>query len=749
MAGVSWWRKRDPLDALIAGLKRDGRDGRLRLLEKLPRDEPVYGQLSPPLPRALSAALADAGATRLYAHQAALLRRVRAEQDVALVSPTASGKTLAFATAICERWLADRSTRALCIYPTNALIHDQERALRAFAERLPDPPRVATLTGASTTEERRALRMRPPTILLTNPEMLHLSLAGGQAGWGALLAGLAFVVVDEAHSYRGVFGAHMSLTLRRLLRAAAARGAQPRLIVCAATVGNPGELAQALSGRRCTVVEGHAGVRGERSFIVWRPHDGRGEGAEAEAARLFAESVRAGLGTILFVGSRRGAESALSRARELLGAHSASLVASYRGGYAPAQRRRLEQRLRDGDLRGVVATNALELGIDVGGLSVAITAGFPGSRTSLWQQLGRAGRAERQSLGVFVPYPRAVDAYFAEHPRALLARPFEDATVDLGNAAIVAQHLVCAAAESSLSDREAADFVVGAPSALADAVRDGRLRRTSGRLHALQHSPHAAVALRGGAAETLELWCAGAPLGTIDVAQLGREAYPGATYVHAAVRYRVIDVDRAKGRIELSPAPDAAETTADIRLSISIGHEAMAGAAGALLVRRTTVGYLQGDSRRQRNEVLLTEPISIELRTRGFWLCPPDAECWPAGRDGVARLAALHALEHLLPAAAAIALACDPRDIVASLVPEHHDAGADAIFIYDAAQGGSGLCERVARQTPIVLRVAHQLVRDCPCRKGCPRCVLHGSCRRTHGGAEKALAQVLLSAMLR
>jgi DEAD/DEAH box helicase domain-containing protein len=748
---VSWWRKRDPLDAFVARLKREGRDGRLRLLEPLPRRDAEYAEPSPPLPLRLSDALRAAGVPQLYRHQVELLAHVRAGDDVALVTPTASGKTLAFATAICERWLMDRTARAICVYPTNALIHDQERALRAFTERLAEPPRIATLTGATPLEERRALRSRPPAILLTNPELLHMSLAGGQAGWAGLLAGLAFVVLDEAHSYRGVFGAHMALTVRRLLRAACGYGATPRLILCTATVGNPAELAEALSGRACAVVEGPAGTQGERTFAVWRAdtQDDRPFSVEAEAARLFAESVKAGLGTILFMPSRRGVERAVARARAIVGPQQAMAIAPYRGGYTPAQRRRLEGKLRDGALRGVVATNALEIGIDVGGLAVAITAGFPGSRTSLWQQLGRAGRNDRPSLGLFVPYPRAVDAYYAEHPRALLARPFEDAVVDLGNGAIVAQHLLCAAAESPLLAADATAFCAGAPSVLAEALRDGRLYRLRGRLYARDGAPHGAVRLRGGAGESLELICAGVLIGTLDAAQLGREAYPGATYLHEAIRYRVVDVDERKRRVELVRDAAAPDTMPVIRSSVHLQGTAIAGEPGALLIKRTTAAYVEQTPGRGDHGRLLDPPISVDLLTKGFWLRTPSPDLWPAGRDGSARLAALHALEHLLPAAAAIALACDPRDLVATAIADHRQAGGDAIFLYDAVEGGSGLAERVARQPAALLRLASQLVGDCPCRKGCPRCVMQGGCWRAHAGTEKALARDLLLAMRR
>ena len=745
-----WRRKREPLNALIAALQRDGRDGRLVALERLPRTEPTFAEPRTPLPAGLGRALANAGVARLYAHQAETLDRIAAGEDVALVAPTAGGKTLAFALPLLDRLAREPGAKALCVYPTNALIHDQERALRRLFEWLPWRPRVATLTGATTPEERRQLRAAPPAVLLTNPEMLHLSVVGA-GGWAGLLSGLRLLVIDEAHSYRGLFGAHMALTVRRLLRSCAGLGATPRIVVCTATVGNPLELAETLTGRDCTLVHGSGAARGSRTFAVWQSHDGgrRAGDAEGEAVAVLCAAVRAGLGTILFTLTRRGAENAAARARAALGPSLAPKVAPYRSGYAPAQRRELEEKLRDGRLCGVIATNALEVGIDVGGLDVAIVAGFPGSRTALWQQLGRAGRGERPSLGVFVPYPRAVDGYYAAHPGDLRSERFEDAAIDLGNAHVAGAHLVCAAAEAPLRDEELPLFGPAARIGLEDALSAGRLKRSGERYLATDPRPHAAVSLRGGAGESFSMFSAGKAIGTLDAVHLGLEAYPGATYLHAGERFRVLSVDLTRRAVELTHDGDAAETLPIVQTVVQIAERRPEQATATLRVRTTTTGFQRRGPGRSRGEPIpLAEPLRHDFVTEGFWLLLADERrAAIERRDGAAFLAGLHALEHLLPSAVALLCACDARDVLATAVADHGALGGAAVFLYDACEGGAGIAARVRRRNAELLRLAEAIVAGCRCRDGCPRCVLSGICWRQHTGQEKRVARELIGGL--
>jgi len=746
---MRWQGRREPVERVVDLLKRERRAGRLLWLERLSATPPRYATPRREIHPRLLAALSAQGIEQLFAHQAEAFDRV-VEDDLVVVTPTASGKSLCFLLPVLDAILREPGTRALLVYPTNALLHDQERALRRLLAHLPVPIAVATLTGATPPDERRALRQRPPAILLTNAEMLHLSLLGSHGSWARFFPRLRFVALDEAHIYRGLFGTHMAYVLRRLIRVASLYGARPRVIAATATIGNPAAFASALFGRPCVAIEGAAGGRGERLLACWQPEerDGWSQSAEGAAAALLAESVRAGAGTILFVPTRMAAERAATRARALLDDALAQRVAPYRHGYAPAQRRFLEERLKHGELRGVVATTALEVGIDIGDLDVAIVAGYPGTRASLWQQLGRAGRAERLALGIFVPYPRPVDSYFAEHPHDLLDLACEEGCLDLANATIGTAHLACAAAEAPLHQGEIAAFGDDAATIAARAVGEGMLRPLGECLVSGIENPHGRTHLRGTPSEEYALMVAGKQIGTIDAAHLGREAYPGALYLHEAMFFRVLDVDTRRRSVELQPNADGPRTVPVLRATV---HElAIDERAGTLhlAVRQTTSGYRCLDERGEcvGAPMPLTTPIVHELRTRGIRIdiAPEIAARLEETAPG-ALATATHALEHLLPAALAVRIGCDPRDVLATAVLSPALRGGAVFFLYDSAsEGGAGIAERAWPLLPELLRICDEMIARCHCRDGCPRCVLGGLCWQEHGRNEKRLTRRLL-----
>ncbi|HZU77444.1 MAG TPA: Zn-binding domain-containing protein, partial [Dehalococcoidia bacterium] len=596
----------------------------------------------------------------------------------------------------------------------------------------------------------------------TNPEMLHLSLLGSHHGWSGFLRGLRFVVLDELHQYRGLFGSHLAMVVRRLRRLAAYYACRPQLIACSATVGNPGEVATRIGGVPFEVIEGSGAARGPRTLLIWQPPELKGLAGEradagAEAVGVFTALVRRGLGTILFALSRTAAEAMSMQARERLGPALAGRVAPYRSGYSPAQRREIEEGLKRGWLLGVVSTNALEVGIDIGGLDAAVLAGFPGSKASFWQQAGRAGRGARHSLAVYVPLNRVVDSYYVSHPDELLTGPYEDAVVDLANLRVAEPHLVCAAAELPLRDSELRGFSPVAKEAVARALETGALQHADGALVA-SGSPHREVGLRGGGGELFAISSPTGELGTIDPLHVYREAYPGAVYLHGGARYRVIAVEREACRVRVRRLDEALATEPVMQTIVTVGGRdseqrlqsgryTLTVGAGPVTVHQTTVAYRERTLRGARQSRLLPLPagLAYELPTVAWWTVFP-AELRRALEAGDPRrfLSGLHALEHVLPAAVSLRLVCDPRDVVAVYEPAHAALGGPALFLFDDRAGGAGLAVRAAERAHEVLRAAYEIVRGCRCAEGCPACVVSASCWRGYDDAGKAAALALL-----
>jgi DEAD/DEAH box helicase domain-containing protein len=444
--------------------KQPGYKGQVAHVERLPARKARYGSLDYPLPPALQAALRRSGADRLFTHQAQAINAIRAGQHVILSTGTASGKTLAYNLPVLEALLADPQARALYLFPTKALAHDQLRGLRELAQREPaqlglGDGRFGTYDGDTSRSARSRLR-REAGILLTNPDMLHLGILPNHTLWAGFFANLRFVVIDEAHVYRGVFGSHVGCVLRRLWRVCAHYGSAPQIIACSATIANPGEHLRRLAGVEPVVIEDDSAPAGARDFVLWNPpfvdraRTAR-RSANIEAAQLFARLVQAGIRTIAFTRARRVAELILLYARRILEGDAPDLsdrVRAYRAGYRPEQRREIERGLRPGGgLLGVTATSALELGIDIGDLDASLLVGFPGTIASLWQQAGRAGRGTRHALSVLIALDNPLDQYYMRHPRDLFGRPHEHALIDPANPHILQQHLPCAAHEIPLS----------------------------------------------------------------------------------------------------------------------------------------------------------------------------------------------------------------------------------------------------------------------------------------------------------
>jgi DEAD/DEAH box helicase domain-containing protein len=714
-----------------------------------PAKPAAVGILRPRLPPLLASALVRSGIRQLYVHQIATVELLRDGRNAVLSSPTASGKSLAFAVPTLERLLADPKRRALYLYPTKALIADQLRSLQALLRHLPaeHARRVAVLTGDTPRDERERLIAQPPEILLANPDILHHSFLPNHRRWKPFLAGLEVVVLDELHTYRGVFGAHVALLIRRLRRLAAAYGAAPVFIAASATIGNAQELAEAVVGSPFVPVVGDAAGAGPRRLLLWRPPlrgdatANEHESVLGEAASVFAEALRTGHSGILFGRARQSVERMLLDVRRMVGPELAPRVSAYKSGLRPEERARIERDLRSGQLRGVVSTNALELGIDIGALDVAVLAGYPGSMMSFWQQAGRVGRrGDREAVVVLVAGDDALDQFYVTHPDAFFGRATEHAVVDPSNAAIQLGHLLCAAHERPLDAPELdALFPPNARSLLKRLVGVGELSdgppwRARGR------SPHADLSLRGTSRGPFTLQSGRHAIGTIEPPYLQRECYPGALYLHNGRGYRVTAIDEAARVVRLESCPIEGRTSPLLDVAVEPRDQPAATRTvrrgesdwmvglGPMLVRETVVGYRE----QRRGEGLthaLETPLSLQLETVGLWLDVPAVL--------EADQPALHAVEHALINALPLVVLCDRRDVGSS-------NGGARLYVYDFAEGGIGLAEKAYQLLETVLARAGSLLRDCPCAEGCPNCVHLAGCPSANSQLDKLGGQALL-----
>jgi DEAD/DEAH box helicase domain-containing protein len=711
------------------------------------------------VPEELSApvkgALKTAGIDALYEHQGEALFAAF-EGPTIVTTGTASGKSLCFQLPTLEVLTQDRRARALYLYPTKALAQDQARALHAFGLKHVKP---AIYDGDTPRAQRSAIR-RNSNVVLTNPDMLHVGILPHHHNWDELLANLAFVVVDEAHTYRGVFGSHVANVLRRLRRAAAIHGSTPRFLMASATIANPVELAEGLTGvKEFALIEDDAAPKAARRTAIWNPplldeDIGLRGSALYEAAELLSELVTRGARTICFMKSRKGIELIVRHARGLLKPALAERIAPYRAGYTPAQRQEIQQRLTDGELLAVVATDALELGIDIGALDAAICVTYPGTAASLKQMWGRAGRRGR-GLAVYVAGEDALDQFFCRHPEEFLSRPVEAAIIDPESPEIYGWHLVCAAHEAPLTLNDAAILGDRCEQVAHELTDAGYLReRATGFVpRRADDYPAARVALRSASADTFSLIdsSSGELLGTIEATRAYSTVHQGAIYLHLGRSYHVLELDLIGRRALLEPFSGDYFTQAkrDSITHIERLHErretlGVALSFGSVVVEETVLGYQR--KRLQDLEAIGFEGLAlppVEFQTRALWY----------ELDGIVQtgmkdlLGALHALEHAQIAVLPLIAMCDRWDIGGLSTNAHPQTGVPTIFIYDGHPGGVGLTKRGFDQFERLSADAHRLIGECPCRDGCPSCVQSPKCGNLNEPLSKAGALRLLTRM--
>jgi DEAD/DEAH box helicase domain-containing protein len=719
-----------------------------------------------PLPDDLHPAVRDAleasGVGSLYVHQAEAWER-SADGPVIVTTGTASGKSLCFNLPTLDVLHRDRHARALYLYPTKALAQDQARALHALGLA---GIRPAIYDGDTPRGERSAIRKRA-NVILTNPDMLHVGILPNHPAWGDVLSNLAVVVVDEAHVYRGVFGSHVANVLRRLRRLAAVYGTAPRFLLASATVANPGELAAALSGLDdFALVERDGSPQAERRIAMWNPPlldealGVRGSPLR-EATELLVGLVRRGARTICFMKSRKAVEViALETARALREEGEPELadrVAPYRAGYTPAQRRELERRLVEGDLLGVVATDALELGIDIGALDAAISVTFPGTVASLRQQWGRAGR-RGSGLAVYVAGEDALDQFFCRHPDEFLDRPVEAAILDHESQDIHLQHLLCAAHEGPLDDNDA-DFLGPRWRGYAELLAQrGELvqRRGAFTLRRPEDYPAARVSLRSASGDSFAIVDAesGEVLGTVEAARAFSTAHDGAIYLHLGRSYEVRGLDLEGRAAFVAPfsgdyyTQPKRESATDIERLL--GRRVALGVTlsfGMVAVTEQVIGYQR--KRLVDHEVLDFNPLDLPettFSTQALWYELPDELL--SGLPLDALLGSLHAAEHSQIAVLPLLAMCDRWDIGGLSTNFHPQTGRATIFVYDGHPGGVGISRRGFEEFERLVGDAHRLIAECPCRSGCPSCVQSPKCGNLNEPLSKHGARELMATML-
>jgi DEAD/DEAH box helicase domain-containing protein len=715
-----------------------------------------------PIPEELHPKVADAlrakGIETLWSHQADAIHAAWAGPTI-VTTGTASGKSLCFQLPTLDVLCRDARARALYLYPTKALAQDQARALNAFQVK---NARLAIYDGDTPREQRAAIR-RNSNVVLTNPDMLHLGILPNHPAWGNFLSNLAIVVVDEAHVYRGVFGSHVGNVLRRLRRIAGAYGTEPRFVMTSATIGNPGELAERLSGLDdFTVIERDGSPVTKRTIAMWNPPVtdeklGTRRSVLAEAADLLAELVTQGARTIVFMKSRKAVElmaKFTQNALEDLGhAELAQRIAPYRAGYTPQQRRELERKLVEGELLGVVSTDALELGIDIGSLDAAICVTFPGTVASLRQQWGRAGRRGR-GLAVYVAGEDALDQFFCRHPDEFLDRPVENAILDHENEQIHAAHVLCAAHEGPL---EPADEEYLGPSWKTTAERlvsAGALRERPGGLYVPRRPeefPAAQVSLRSASRDGCVIVDTGSGelIGTVDLARAMNTTHDGAVYLHGGRQFEVSELDLENRRALVHPFQGDWYTQpkreTDTYIEALLDRREFMGVTlsfGTVTVTEQVLAY----QRKRMADHEAIDLIGLDLpetsfTTQALWYeLPPELL-----RDDFplhALLGALHAAEHSQIAVLPLLAMCDRWDIGGLSTNLHPQTGGPTIFIYDGHPGGIGITRRGYLAFDALVDDAHRLITECPCESGCPSCVQSPKCGNLneplskHGAAE-------------
>jgi len=737
-------------------------------IEHIPRREAKCAQLDQPLVASLQDCLSEHGLLPLYTHQAEAINYARQGRNVMVATSSASGKTLCYNAPVMEAILTERGSCALYLFPTKALAQDQLRGLQElFYPRLFQIGEVATFDGDTPQLERAEIRRRA-RVILTNPDMLHIGILPNHQQWSRLLRHLRYVVVDEAHTYRGVFGSHVACVIRRLRRLCKFYGSNPQFICCSATIANPGEHAERLIGLPFKVVDNDGSPHGGKEFVFWNPpiiDEARSvrRSANSEAASLFTELVSHNIRSLTFARTRRLTELIYNYTRRRLAEISSALtrkIKAYRAGYLPEERRQIEQELFGGQLLGVVATSALELGIDIGDLEATVLAGYPGSIASAWQQAGRSGRGRDKSISFLIGLDNPLDQYFMRHPDSFFGKSFENALVNPDNPYILRAHLLCAAWELPLSSDDEGVFGSALGRERTGLEGQGLLRERKGKWYVSPAVAYPAqgINIRSTSGENFAIidTSTGSLLETIEASVAFSQIHPGAIYLHQGESYLVHELDLAGRTAYAMPTPATYYTQAkeitDLHIVRVIRDKSCPQTRvylGEVEVTTRVVGFRK---KAQFTEEVIGEEF-LDLPPHHF---PTVALWFDLPPDVMARLVeaqldfagGLHATEHAAIGILPLFALCDRNDIGGVSTPLHPDTGKAQIFIYDAHPGGIGIAEKGFDLVEELWQTTLRAITECPCQEGCPSCIQSPKCGNNNKPLDKKAAQILLKGLL-
>jgi DEAD/DEAH box helicase domain-containing protein len=726
--------------------------------EVLPAKEAIFADFPDSLDDRLKNVLVRRGITRLYSHQATAVREVAQGRSVVTVTPTASGKTLCYNLPVVDRILKEPSTRALYLFPTKALSQDQLSELHGLIEDLGESIGTYTFDGDTPQNARRKVR-HAGHIVITNPDMLHAGVLPHHTQWIKLFENLKYIVIDELHAYRGVFGSHLANVLRRLQRVCAFYGSKPQFILSSATIANPGELASNLVGEPVAVVDNNGAPRGQKHFIMYNPpvvneQLGIRRSSINETRRLAEKFLANSIQTICFIPFRLNVEILLSYLKDSQRKHhqNPERIKGYRSGYRPLERRAIEKGLRDGSVLGVVSTNALELGIDIGQLEVAIITGYPGSIASTWQQAGRAGRRQETSAAIIVANSSAICQFLVTHPEYLLERTPESGVIDADNLVILMSHIRCAAFElpfeagEQFGDRDIGEHLTY----LED---KGIVRRAGDRWHWMADTyPASEVSLRSAAPENFIIFDESdhsRVIGEVDYFSAPVYLFPDAIYLHGAEQYQITSLDWDGKRAYAKPVEVDYYTDAEVKRELEVMEVDRQRDSGPVVyahgdVRVTEVAVLFKKVRFHTHENMGSGRIHLpeqEMHTTSFWVELPENVSEMVNVDGDTMGAGLRGVANVLRQIAPLWLLCDPRDIRSLQQVKSPFTQKPTLYVYDAIPAGVGFAEKLFNIRGDLFSASLDLVLGCACEHGCPACV--GPAGET-GGSGKEGARKLL-----
>ena len=753
------------VDQLIVKLKRDRSFmDCVSEWKVLPAQDGRYADFPQAMDERIAAVLRKRGIHRLYTHQADSFQAAAEKRDFVVVTPTASGKTMCYNLPVLSEVLHNPDARALYLFPTKALSADQVNDLYNFVEDLGADIKAFTYDGDTQAAARKSIR-QAGHIVVTNPDMLHASILPHHTKWVKLFENLRFIVIDEIHAYRGIFGSNLANVLRRLLRLCAFYGSKPQFVLCSATIANPQELAQSLTGREIAMVNNNGAPMGERHFVFYNPpvinrQLGIRKGVVQETRKIAGELLKNAIPSIVFAKSRLQVE-VLTRymkehVRDPLG--FSGRVRGYRGGYLPSERREIERGLRAGEIDMVVSTNALELGIDIGSLTACVLCGYPGTVASTWQQAGRAGRRKDTALTIMVASSSAIDQYIINHPEYFLQRSPEHALVQPNNLYILLSHMKCAAYELPFEEGELFGDVKDTEQFLEYLAENHILRNVDHKYYWMEEDyPASEISLRAAATENFVIIDISNPAHHRVIGEMDRYTVPmllheNAIYMHEARQYQVekLDYDACKAFIRAVDVDYYTDADLNVSLSILDGLKEKQAESGVQVslgeLRISTIVKLFKKIKMDTHENLGFGPVRLpqtDMHTVGMWWPIPDAIAKQYGEDEFQ--GALIAVSNLLGIVSPVYLMCDPRDISVVYQVKAPITDKPTVFLYDSYPGGIGLSEKAYEMQDLLLEQALQVLEECPCENGCPGCAGPIAEIGLHG---KAFARQVLKELL-